>query len=62
MIKKKKAQRLFSVVMAPFYLLSYLHHVAPNSHCRERKYNLAQIFKYAQHPVDQNLLIISLCI
>lgn len=48
--------------MAPFYLLSYLHHVAPNSHCRERKYSLAHIFKYAQHPVDQNLLIICLCI
>lgn len=28
----------------------------------QRKYNLAQIFKYAQHPVDQNLLIICLCI
>lgn len=48
--------------MAPIYLISYLHYVAPNSHCRERKYNLAQIFKHAQHPVDQNLLIISLCI
>lgn len=57
---KKKTPWLFSVVMAPIYLISYLHHVAPNSHCR--KYNLAQIFKQAQHPVDQNLLIISLCI
>lgn len=29
---------------------------------RERKYNLVQVFKYAQHPVDQNLLIICLYI
>lgn len=59
---KNKENCLFSVVVVLISLILCLYHVAPNSHCREGKCNLAQIFKYAQHPVDQTLLIICLYI